>query len=338
VSRALVAALALIGAAMVTTALFSPRLAAPRPAIAAEAPRPARPLVELAATRPIDPSPTPLAATATPSPPPEPTSTATPSATATTTATPSATTTRTTTSTTTRVPAAAVPILMYHYVRNNPDPKDRIGYGLSVTPELFQAHMEYLADRGYAVVPLRDLTQTQKSLALTFDDGYRDFYTAAWPAMKPHGFRATIFQIVDLIDNHRYLTADQLRELAAAGNEIGSHTLTHSDLTTLSPERLRRELVESRDRLARLVGQPILSFCYPAGRQNAAVRKAVEAAGYGTAVTVQPGLHKASDDRFGIPRVRVYGGMGLSQLARAIGEPPPDPVRWANFLRDRASP
>ena len=61
-------------------------------------------------------------------------------------------------------------------------------------------------------------------------------------------------------------------------------------------------------------------------------------AGYRRAVTVQPGLHRPSDDRYAIPRVRVYGGMGLSQLAQAIGAPPPDSKRWGQFLRDRPAP
>jgi peptidoglycan/xylan/chitin deacetylase (PgdA/CDA1 family) len=330
VSRALVAALALIGAAMVVLTLLAPRLV-PRPALAAEKASAGDAAVAPTAVSLVESTATP---TTTSSPRPEPSPTATASATPT--ATPTATSTPTETAT--RAPAAAVPILMYHYVRVNPDPRDRLGYGLSIAPDLFYAHMDYLASGGYSVVPLRELSQTQRTLALTFDDGYRDLYDVAWPAMKLHGFRATIFQITDLIDNPRYLTAEQLKTLVAAGNEVGSHTLGHPDLTALSPARLTRELVESRARLERLIGQPILSFCYPSGRQNAAVRKAVEAAGYSRAVTVQPGLHRQSDDRYAIPRVRVYGGMGLSQLARAIGEPPPDPSRWGAFLRDRPGP
>ena len=336
-SRALVAALALIGAAMVAAALLGPRLF-PSTAVAAESVRPVLRRVEQPAAPPIDPTET---STSTPSPTPEPSTTPTPTATATSTASSTATATAvppTTTPTATRAAAAAVPILMYHYVRLNPDPRDRVGYGLSVAPDLFRAHMEFLAERGYSAVPIRDLTLTQKTVALTFDDGYRDFYTTALPVMKEHGFRATIYQIADLVDNHRYLTAEQLRELAADGHEIGSHTLSHPDLTALRPDRLRTELAESRARLERVVGQPVLAFCYPSGRQNAAVRKAVEAAGYTSATTVQPGLHRPSDDPFAIPRVRVYGGMGLSQLARAIGEPPPDPARWRAFLDDRAGP
>lgn len=241
---------------------------------------------------------------------------------------------------------AAVPILMYHYIRVNPDPTDAIGYGLSITPDLFAAHMGFLAERGYQAVPMRELDPylgtgrlpTLKTTVLTFDDGYRDAYVEAWPVLKQHGFRATIYMITDLIENRRYLTAAQLRELNAAGIEIGSHTVTHSDLPSLSIDRARRELVESRAVLERLLGGPVTSFCYPSGRSSLAVRQAVRQAGYRSAVTVEPGLFRATEDAVAIPRVRVYGGMGLRQLARSLGEAPPDPARWAGFLDDRPNP
>jgi len=243
-------------------------------------------------------------------------------------------------------PGAGVPILMYHYVRVNPDPADTIGYGLSIPPLLFAAHMDFLLERGYRVISLRGLGELigsgrvpdEKTAVVTLDDGYRDAYTEAFPLLREHGFGATIFMITDLIDNQRYLTAGQLKELSAAGIEIGSHSATHSDLPSLNPPRLRREIVDSRAALERILGGPVTSFCYPSGRNNAAVRAAVRAAGYGSAVTVEPGLFRGREDRFAIPRVRVYGGMGVASLARAIGEPAPDPTTWRAFLGDVPPP
>ena len=143
---------------------------------------------------------------------------------------------------------------MYHYIRVNPDPNDTIGYGLSIPPPLFAAQMDFLAERGYRVVPMRrldDLIGTgrvpdEKTVVITLDDGYRDAYTEAFPVLRARGFGATVFMISDLIDSPRYLTAAQLRELSAAGIEIGSHSATHSDLPSLNPPRLRREVVDSR--------------------------------------------------------------------------------------------
>jgi peptidoglycan/xylan/chitin deacetylase (PgdA/CDA1 family) len=239
--------------------------------------------------------------------------------------------------------ASGVPILMYHYIRVNPDPKDEIGFGLSVNPDQFQAHMAFLAERGYKVVAMRDVNEyvgtgklpSDKWVVLTFDDGYRDAYTEAWPVIKKLGFGATVFMITDLIDNPRYLSADQLKELNAAGVEIGSHSASHPELPQLSAAKLKHEVFDSRDTLVRLLGGPIASFCYPSGHNSAAVRQAVQAAGYASAVTVDPGLFKGKEDRFQIPRVRVYGGMGLASFARALGEPLPDRAAYGGAVDDR---
>jgi peptidoglycan/xylan/chitin deacetylase (PgdA/CDA1 family) len=239
-------------------------------------------------------------------------------------------------------PGAGVPILMYHYIRVNPDPNDQIGYGLSVTPEAFKAEMEFLAARGYRAIAMRDLepyvatgrTPPEKTVVLTFDDGYRDFYTEAFPLLKKLGFGATLYMITDLIDNNRYLTADMLRELSAAGIEVGSHSASHADMPSLRPDRLRHELVDSRAILEGIVGRPVVAFCYPSGRYSASVRQAVQAAGYTTSVTVEPGIFHGKEERFTIPRVRIYGGMGLGQYARSLGESPPDAARWPGQIAD----
>lgn len=239
-------------------------------------------------------------------------------------------------------PGQGVPILMYHYIRVNPVASDTIGYGLSITPPLFAAHMAFLADRGFRAITMRELepyvgtgkVPDEKSVVVTLDDGYRDAYTEAWPVLKRHGFAATIYMVSGLVENSRYLTARQLRELNAAGIEIGGHSASHADLTALGAARLRAEVADSRAALERILGGPVTSFCYPAGKNSPAVLEAVRAAGYTSATTVQPGIFRGREERLAIPRVRVYGGMGLSALARAIGEPPPDPATWRGFLTD----
>src|SRR5581483_5506857 len=228
-------------------------------------------------------------------------------------------------------PGAGVPILMYHYIRANPDPKDQIGYGLSIPPDVFAQQMAFLDERGYRAVPMRALNDYvgtgklpgEKWVVLTFEDGYRDAYTAAWPVLKKHGFAATFYVITDLIDNPRYLTRDQIKEMAASGMEIGDHSASHSELPALGRAQLQREIVDSKAVLERILGGPVVSFCYPSGHNNLAVRQAVQAAGYVSAVTVDPGTFHGKEDPFRIPRVRVYGGIPLAQFARALGEPPP---------------
>lgn len=341
----LVAALvAAVGAVLVFLALLGPVAAPPTPAETPPTEVPAAvvnlpPATATPETAPPTATPHSAAWPLAPSPTIEPTPTITPTAVP---GPPTAIPTPTRQIATARA-GAGVPILMYHYVRVNPDPRDEIGYGLSVPPAAFAAHMTFLADRGYRVVPMRELNQfigtgklpTEKWAVLTFDDGYRDAYTDAWPVLKKLGFGATIFMIADLVDNPRYLTREQLRELSAAGIEIGSHSTSHPELPALNAVRLRYEVVGSREILERLLGRPVVSFCYPSGHSNAAVRQAVQAAGYSSAVTVEPGLFRGRADRFQIPRVRVYGGMGLASLARTLGEPPPDRATYGSQVDDR---
>lgn len=222
--------------------------------------------------------------------------------------------------------ASAVPILMYHYVRVNPDPSDRIGYGLSVTPASFEQQMAFLAARGYRSVLVRDLAPGaswpvgEKVVAITFDDGYADAYLEAYPVLRRHGLQATFYVITSLVERGNYLSWSQVQALADGGMGVGSHTVTHPDLTRLGALGLNRELVDSRNELERRLRRPATDFCYPSGKQDAAARAAVGEAGYRTAVTTRPGVARQGDDRLALPRVRIYGGMTLADFAAALGE------------------
>ena len=220
-----------------------------------------------------------------------------------------------------------IPILMYHYVRVVTDPKDTIGIGLSVKPPLFAQQMQYLADNGYTTLTMQevyDILQGRKTLptkpiALTFDDGYRDFYTAAWPVLQQHGFKATNYAITDFIGWDAYMTWAMLQELSAGGQvEIGAHSRSHADLRTLSADKLQDEVLGSKSILETGLGKPVNAFCYPAGFYNAAVSAAVGRAGYQTATTVQPGTQQNIQNQYELPRIRVNGpdslGAWISRL------------------------
>lgn len=214
-----------------------------------------------------------------------------------------------------------IPILMYHYVRVVTDPKDTIGIGLSVKPALFAQQMQYLADNGYTTLTMQevyDILQGRKSLpakpiALTFDDGYRDFYTAAWPVLQQHNFKATNYVITNFIGWDAYMTWEMLQELSAGGQvEIGAHTRSHVDLRTLSADKLQDELLGSKTILETGLGRPVGAFCYPAGFYNATVIAAVKRANYLTATTEIPGAKQNIQEQFELPRIRVNGPDTLS--------------------------
>jgi peptidoglycan/xylan/chitin deacetylase (PgdA/CDA1 family) len=106
--------------------------------------------------------------------------------------------------------------------------------------------------------------------------------------------------------------------MLADGWELGAHSLTHPDLTTLDATSLRREIAGSRQRLRKEFGVPVATFCYPAGRYDQTVERAVRAAGYRAATTVEPGAARPGDDRMALPRIRVNGGESAASVLAAV--------------------
>jgi len=129
---------------------------------------------------------------------------------------------------------------MYHYVSTPPAGADVYRRDLSVTPEVFDRHLEYLRDQGYTVVLLDDLLYAlaqgrslpPKPVILAFDDGYADNYTNAFPILEKYGVAAHFFIITDFVNAGRegYMTWPQIEEMAAAGQRFGSHSRDHPNL------------------------------------------------------------------------------------------------------------
>jgi peptidoglycan/xylan/chitin deacetylase (PgdA/CDA1 family) len=224
-----------------------------------------------------------------------------------------------------------VPILMYHYVRDNVDPHDRLGFNLSVTPADFSQQMDWLTANGYHPVDLEDLRAyllgheglPSRPVVLTFDDGYRDMYTTAFPILLAHHFKAVAYIVSGFVGSSRNVTAEQIAEMDVNGIQIGAHTVSHADLTKISHDDLSREVAESKASLEAVTGHSVVDFCYPAGRYNDAVVRAVQEAGYQSATTTEPGMAHSATDRFTWTRVRVNGGESLTEFISALGDPEP---------------
>lgn len=296
---------------------------APTGIVAVDTPPVRRPALSLLAD-PTPPAPVPAAATATGTSAPSPVVMATPIPATPTAVPPTATLTA---AQATPRGTTIIPILMYHYVRVVTDPTDRIGINLSVKPDLFAQQMQYLATNGYTTLTMGDVYAIlagqqplpPRPIALTFDDGYRDFYTAAWPVLRAHNFKATSYVITDFIGNDRYMTWAMLKELDASGLvEIGAHTLDHGDLKAQSPTRRWQEIAESKATLERGLGHPVTAFCYPAGKYNADVIALVRKAGYLTATTVEYGAKQNLQWAYELPRIRVTGPDPLSVWIAAL--------------------
>lgn len=173
-----------------------------------------------------------------------------------------------------------LPVLMYHYIRTVSDRQtDPVGFNLSVTQPDFTAQVNYLVTHGYSAITPTDLSEAlhdgrslpAKSVLLTFDDGYEDFYGVAFPILRRYNLKATLFVVTNFISRRdgRYITWEQLRELDNSGLiTIGAHTRYHSDLTQVSSARAELEIRGSRDALEKFLGHPVTAFAYPGGRLN----------------------------------------------------------------------
>ena len=137
-------------------------------------------------------------------------------------------------------------------------------------------------------------SKSKTNVLLTFDDGYEDFYTNAYPIFKKYGWTATVYIITGKIGGD-YMTWDQIRELSAAGFEVGAHTINHPDLSTLSEAKQHTEIFGSKQTLETELGKPVTTFAYPSGKHNDTTVSLVKAAGFTTAVTTAFGPVKSSD-------------------------------------------
>lgn len=214
-----------------------------------------------------------------------------------------------------------VPILMYHYVREVDSNTDPLGYGLSVSPEIFASHLAALEQAGYTTITPQQFLSgdyPDKSLILSFDDGYDDFYSQARPLLLEHQMTAIAFVIYGFLDQENYLSTGQVEELVADGFEIGSHTVSHPNLTSLDDTRLQQELMESRTALERLTGKRIIAISYPSGEYDERVLRYANFVGYKFGVTVENGLVGSKNELLKLPRVRVGGNESANDLLAEI--------------------
>lgn len=219
-----------------------------------------------------------------------------------------------------------VPVLMYHYVDEEPPPAGPYADGLTVRTPDFVEELEYLAANGHHTVSLADAYLAmaglgelpEKPVILTFDDGGLDNYEVAFPLLQRYGFTATFFVITKTVGAQGQMGWDQLREMAEAGMSIQSHSVSHPDLTGVSAERLRSELADSRAAITEAIGEPGYVLSYPAGSYNERVKEAAQAAGYVMALATDRGADLDPYAVFEIKRKRVQAFLPISTFARLV--------------------
>ena len=209
-------------------------------------------------------------------------------------------------------------VLYYHRI-------DTDRHRSCVHPIQFARQMEYLATHEYRVVPLdamyHDLaagrTPPQRSVALSFDDGFADNYTQAFPILQQYDFPATIFLTVNFIGtkglpvltDKGYVPAplswEQVAEMDRSSMTFGSHTLTHPTLSQVSRAEVKKEVCLSRTILQEKLGHDVSLFCYPRGAFTQEVKEAVCQAGYYGACSILPGAIQRDSDRYALPRTYI---------------------------------
>jgi peptidoglycan/xylan/chitin deacetylase (PgdA/CDA1 family) len=223
-------------------------------------------------------------------------------------------------------PPPTLPVLMYHRVVEEAPAGSR--HGIWVTAKAFEGHLKSLRRRGYTAMTFGDLGRyldgqialPDKPVILTFDDGYEDNHRVAYPLLQSYGMKAVIFMVAGGIGRTNSWDEDepqvllmndaQLRELADAGHEIGSHTMTHPHLARIPREEVERELRNSKSRIEHAINRNVGVLAYPYGGVDETVKAIAEECGYQFGVAVNSGPVHAGRDRMEIRRAQVFPWTG----------------------------
>lgn len=216
-----------------------------------------------------------------------------------------------------------VPILLYHYVEYVKDEGDTIRKSLNIIPTVFEQEIKTLQDLGYTFLTPKDLADIlddkrqlpQRPVILSFDDGYRDFYTDVFPILKKYHVKAVTYIVPNFLNKPNNMDLWQLKEIVKSGLvEIGAHTMSHSFLPGLPLKRVKYEVEESKNYLEKKLGIKVVSFAYPYGAFDNQAINVVKDAGFKTAVTTIHGNLVMDTNRYFIYRLRPGARIGESLI------------------------
>ncbi len=225
-----------------------------------------------------------------------------------------------------------IPIIYYHRIVESLDEAGK--HGIYVTAGQFDKHLNYLKRSGFKTITFEEALEIKRNCSegkyviISFDDGYEDNYRLAFPILKKYGFKAIIFLVAGLEYNSwdtksnepklKMMNKQQILEMQDYGIEFGSHTLSHTDLTKVSLEEAKKELLESKKILKEKLGVEIKSFAYPYGNCNKAVKEIAREVGYELVYATDKaplGLH---EDLFQIRRIGIFPNTTVNGLARKV--------------------
>lgn len=241
----------------------------------------------------------------------------------------------------------AAVVLQYHHVSDTTPPST------SVTPERFKAHMNYLEEKGFQIVPVMTLVEKlqkgqslpDKTVAITFDDAYDDVYLNAFPLLKARNWPFTIFVNTDPHDQKKsgFASWQALREMAAAGATIANHSTAHNHLLRLTEgetraqwrERITGEILKAEERIKAETGQSHKLLAYPYGEYDKPLQQLVKSLGF-VAFGQQSGPLREDDDLQALPRFPFGGNYGDAEDFATKVNTLPMPIAQLAFYRDMA--
>jgi peptidoglycan/xylan/chitin deacetylase (PgdA/CDA1 family) len=214
-----------------------------------------------------------------------------------------------------------MPILLYHRILPG-----QAATRYAVDAEIFRAQMALLREENFQTILVSQLSEAilygtplpPKPIVISFDDGNLDNYEIAFPIMLEYGYVGTVYIVANRLGSEGFLSVDQLLALHAAGWEIGSHSMSHADLSVLSDSQLRQEILGSRKLLESSLDLPIHSFAYPYGTMLPAVAIKVSHFGYTSAVGLGIGVQHHAGTIFYLDRLEIRGTMSMNDFRALI--------------------
>lgn len=233
-----------------------------------------------------------------------------------------------------------IPVLMYHRV---PDRPINSRHRTFVTKRRFGAHLRFFAFRGLTSITFKDYLDfadgtipmrefPKHPFILTFDDGYSDNHRNVLPLTKVHGFKGVLFLLGDSNAEHNHwdkeedpqvnqlMNKRQKLDFVQAGWEIGAHSMTHPDLTSLSRPEAEHEIRESKAALENELGTQVRTFAYPYGHYDDRAKELVQEAGLELGVATDTGGMRIEDDPYAVFRVNMFPEEGLLQLYKKTSQ------------------
>ncbi|WP_270215365.1 polysaccharide deacetylase family protein [Clostridium butyricum] len=213
-----------------------------------------------------------------------------------------------------------IPVLYYHSVDEN------AANEVTITPEKLKEQLDYINDNNYVTITMTELYDhiennkpiPEKSILITFDDGYMNNYTEAFPMLKELNMTATIFCVGNSLDGSYYLSEEAIKEMSDYGIDIESHTVNHVHLDTMSYDEQLLELKNSKNILEKITGKEVLSLAYPFGDYNDNTIKAAKDAGYKMGFTTKLGLSDRTDDIYKLDRIYISSSYDMNTFKNLL--------------------